>query len=289
MVFVDLPADVRGHHPGADHRRRPRTGGSSARSCRSSRCGRSSSTARSRTGCSRAEAAGCSSSGALDFAGGTVVHINAGVAGLALAILLGRRRGWPRRADAAAQRAVRAARRRPAVVRLVRVQRRARRCGANQLAGYAFVNTNTATAAAAARPGSAWRSCATARPPRWAPRPARSPAWSRSPRAPGSSARSASIAVGAARRRRCARSRSRSRAGSAIDDSLDVVAVHLVGGILGSLCVGLFATVDTNPAGADGLFYGGGCEPARQAGAGGGLGDRVHLRDDHDHRAWSTW
>ena len=33
--------------------------------------------------------------GALDFAGGTVVHINAGVAGLALAIFLVRRRGWP--------------------------------------------------------------------------------------------------------------------------------------------------------------------------------------------------
>jgi ammonium transporter, Amt family len=34
--------------------------------------------------------------GALDFAGGTAVHINAGAAGLALAIVLGKRRGWPR-------------------------------------------------------------------------------------------------------------------------------------------------------------------------------------------------
>src|SRR5690606_41443150 len=33
--------------------------------------------------------------GALDFAGGTVVHINAGVSGLVLAYLLGRRRGYP--------------------------------------------------------------------------------------------------------------------------------------------------------------------------------------------------
>ena len=34
--------------------------------------------------------------GALDFAGGTAVHINAGSAALALAIVLGRRVGWPR-------------------------------------------------------------------------------------------------------------------------------------------------------------------------------------------------
>lgn len=33
--------------------------------------------------------------GALDFAGGTVVHINAGVSGLVLAWLLGKRRGYP--------------------------------------------------------------------------------------------------------------------------------------------------------------------------------------------------
>ena len=31
-----------------------------------------------------------------DFAGGTVVHINAGAAGLAMALVLGKRRGWPR-------------------------------------------------------------------------------------------------------------------------------------------------------------------------------------------------
>jgi len=33
--------------------------------------------------------------GALDFAGGTVVHINAGIAALALVLVLGRRKGWP--------------------------------------------------------------------------------------------------------------------------------------------------------------------------------------------------
>jgi Amt family ammonium transporter len=43
------------------------------------------------------------------------------------------------------------------------------------------------------------------------------------------------------------------------DDSLDVVGVHLVGGILGTLLIGLFAT-DAAPNGVSGLFYGGGVE-----------------------------
>ncbi len=34
--------------------------------------------------------------GAIDFAGGTVVHINAGIAGLAVVLLLGKRLGWPK-------------------------------------------------------------------------------------------------------------------------------------------------------------------------------------------------
>jgi len=42
------------------------------------------------------------------------------------------------------------------------------------------------------------------------------------------------------------------------DDSLDVVGVHLVGGIVGSLMVGLFADTAVNSLGADGLFLGGG-------------------------------
>ena len=49
-------------------------------------------TARSRTG-SGSPRAGWPSSGVLDFAGGTVVHINAGIAGLATALMLGKRTG----------------------------------------------------------------------------------------------------------------------------------------------------------------------------------------------------
>jgi ammonium transporter, Amt family len=40
------------------------------------------------------------------------------------------------------------------------------------------------------------------------------------------------------------------------DDSLDVVGVHCVGGIWGALATGLFASKLVNSAGADGLFFG---------------------------------
>jgi Amt family ammonium transporter len=42
------------------------------------------------------------------------------------------------------------------------------------------------------------------------------------------------------------------------DDSLDVVAVHGIGGLTGLLATGLLATTAVNAAGANGLFYGGG-------------------------------
>ncbi|MCB2182904.1 MAG: ammonium transporter [Desulfobulbaceae bacterium] len=40
------------------------------------------------------------------------------------------------------------------------------------------------------------------------------------------------------------------------DDSLDVVGIHGLGGIIGTLCLGLFASKAVNPGGADGLFAG---------------------------------
>jgi Amt family ammonium transporter len=40
------------------------------------------------------------------------------------------------------------------------------------------------------------------------------------------------------------------------DDALDVVAVHGIGGLWGALATGLFASVAWNPGGADGLFLG---------------------------------
>jgi len=41
-----------------------------------------------------------------------------------------------------------------------------------------------------------------------------------------------------------------------LDDSLDVVGIHGVGGLTGTICLGLFASKTVNPGGADGLFAG---------------------------------
>jgi ammonium transporter, Amt family len=43
------------------------------------------------------------------------------------------------------------------------------------------------------------------------------------------------------------------------DDSLDVVGVHLVGGLVGTIIIGFLATAEA-PAGVNGLFYGGGLD-----------------------------
>jgi Amt family ammonium transporter len=41
-----------------------------------------------------------------------------------------------------------------------------------------------------------------------------------------------------------------------LDDSLDVVGIHGVGGLVGTICLGLFASTVVNPGGVDGLFAG---------------------------------
>ena len=41
-----------------------------------------------------------------------------------------------------------------------------------------------------------------------------------------------------------------------LDDSLDVVGIHGVGGVLGTLCLGIFASTAVNPGGVDGLLAG---------------------------------
>ncbi|MDP3694918.1 MAG: ammonia channel protein, partial [Desulfocapsaceae bacterium] len=49
------------------------------------------------------------------------------------------------------------------------------------------------------------------------------------------------------------------------DDSLDVVGIHGVGGVVGTLCLGIFASTQVNPAGVDGLLAGNVAQLGKQA------------------------
>jgi ammonium transporter, Amt family len=48
------------------------------------------------------------------------------------------------------------------------------------------------------------------------------------------------------------------------DDSLDVVGIHGIGGLVGTLCLGVFASTRVNPAGVDGLLYGSSAQLVKQ-------------------------
>ena len=127
---------------------------------------------------------------------------------------------------------------------------------ANGVAAQAFINTFVAAAAAML----GWlvvERIKDGTPRRSAPRRAPSPGSSRSRRAPASSAACAPIAIGAIAGVVCYLAISL-KFKFGYDDSLDVVAVHLVGGIIGSILLGLFADASVNAAGSDGVFFGGG-------------------------------
>ncbi len=49
------------------------------------------------------------------------------------------------------------------------------------------------------------------------------------------------------------------------DDSLDVVGIHGVGGVVGTLCLGIFASTSVNPGGVDGLLAGNAAQFGKQA------------------------
>jgi Amt family ammonium transporter len=192
--------------------------------------------------------------GAEDFAGGTVVHANAGAAGIAMAILLGKRKGWPKE------------RMRPHNVPYVLLGagllwfgwfgfNAGSSLGANGLAGYAFVNTNTATAAALL----GWLIVEKLRDGHATTLGAASGAVAGlvaiTPAA-GFVSPVGSIFLGLIAGVVCSLCTTiKFKLG--LDDALDVGAVHLVGGVLGALLIGFFGTTKTG-VGADGIFYGGG-------------------------------
>ncbi|GIF67141.1 ammonium transporter [Asanoa ishikariensis] len=198
---------------------------------------------------------------ALDFAGGTAVHINAGAAALGLVLILGKRIGWPREST------------KPHNVPLVAL-------GAGLLwfgwfgfnagseltvdgtTAVAFLNTQVATAAGVlgwiivewirgGKPTLVGASSGAI-----AGLVAITPAC-------GFIAPIPAVIVGAIAGAVCALAVSlKYKLG--FDDSLDVVGVHFVGGWIGSLSIGFFATTQVNSAITDvlgasnGIFYGGG-------------------------------
>ena len=193
--------------------------------------------------------------GALDFAGGTVVHVNAGAGALALVLLLGKRKGWPNSAMP------------PHSLPLVMLGtgilwfgwfgfNAGSALGANQVAGQAFMNTFVAAAAAML----GWLVIERLKVGHATTLGAASGAVAGlvaiTPCA-GFVNAFASLIIGFLAGGICFLAiRLKFRFG--YDDALDVIAVHLVGGALGSVLLGLFADAAVNPAGKDGVFFGGG-------------------------------
>jgi Amt family ammonium transporter len=191
--------------------------------------------------------------GAEDFAGGTVVHANAGAAALALILVLGKRKGWPKE------------RMRPHNVPYVLLGagllwfgwfgfNAGSALSANTLSAYAFVNTNTATGAALI----GWILTEKIRDGHSTTLGAASGAVAGlvaiTP-ACGFVSPMGSIVIGLLAGVVCCLATSLKNIFK-FDDALDVVGVHLVGGILGALLIGFFGTSMVN--GANGLFYKGG-------------------------------
>ncbi len=191
--------------------------------------------------------------GALDFAGGTVVHISSGVSALVAALIIGRRRGYPNETM-------------PPHNLTMSVTGAAllwfgwfgfnagSAIAANRLATSAFVVTHLATAAATL----AWMFA------EWSSRGKPTVLGAASGAVAGLVAITPAsgfvgpmpaIIIGAGAGVFCY-SACILKTKLGYDDSLDVVGVHGVGGTWGALATGLFASKAINPDGADGLFFG---------------------------------
>ena len=191
--------------------------------------------------------------GALDFAGGTVVHISSGVSALVCAVVMGKRKGYghqPMQPHNLPMTVMGAG--------LLWVGWFGFNAGsaleANGLAASAFLATNTGAAAAAL----GWMFT------EWMMRGKPTVLGAASGAVAGLVAITpaagfvgplASIVIGAVAGAICYTACNlKSKLG--YDDSLDVVGVHGVGGTWGAIATGLFASKAINSAGADGLFYG---------------------------------
>ena len=193
--------------------------------------------------------------GALDFAGGTVVHINAGIAALAAVFILGKRKGWPGHPMP------------PHSLPFTLIGAGILWFGwfgfnagsalkGDGIAAQALVNTHLAAAAAmlgwlvVERMTSGHATTLGAASGLVAGLVAITPC-------AGFVGGMSPIYIGLIAGGVCALAVSL-KFKFGYDDSLDVVGVHLVGGIVGSLLLGFFADAAINPSGADGVLQGGG-------------------------------
>ncbi|MDT5194950.1 MAG: ammonium transporter, Amt family, partial [Mycobacterium sp.] len=189
---------------------------------------------------------------AIDFAGGTAVHINSGVAGLALCLVLGKRKGWPTAAM------------RPHNLPFVMLGagllwfgwygfNAGSATNSGGVAGSTFITTTIATATAML----AWLLTEKIRDGHPTTLGAASGIVAGlvviTPSCSSVNVLGA-LAIGAIGGCLCALAVGL-KFKFGFDDSLDVVGVHLVGGMTGTLLIGFFATKEA-PAAVDGLFYG---------------------------------
>jgi Amt family ammonium transporter len=195
--------------------------------------------------------------GVLDFAGGTAVEINSGASALALVLVIGRRVGF--RQDPM----------RPHSLPLVLLGagllwfgwlgfNAGSALAVNGTAAAALINTQIAAAAGAL----AWIAFEKLRDGKATTLGIASGAVSGAVAitpACGFVTPLGALAIGLAAGIVCAWAVSR-KYKLGFDDSLDVVGVHGVGGIVGMLGIGLFAVAAVNTSGRDGLFFGGGAE-----------------------------
>jgi Amt family ammonium transporter len=195
--------------------------------------------------------------GALDFAGGTAIHINAGIAAAVLAFVIGKRKGFPGTPMP------------PHNLPWTLIGtgilwfgwfgfNAGSALGANGVAVQALINTNIAAAAAmlgwllieklkgghATTLGAASGAVAGL----VAITPCAGFVGGASPMIIGFAAGAICYLAIAL------------KGALGIDDSLDVIAVHLIGGLTGSLLLGFFADTQYNSLGFDGLFAGGGTD-----------------------------
>ncbi len=193
--------------------------------------------------------------GALDFAGGIVVHTSSGVSALVLALLIGRRVGYEQRTFT------------PHNLPLTVLGGALLWFGwfgfnagsaltAGELAAQAFVTTNTATAAA----GLTWALI------EWQQDQAPTVLGIVTGAVAGLVAITpacgfvgplSAIFIGILASIVCYIAVTKLKKAAGYDDSLDVFGIHGVGGMWGTIATGLFAEKAINSSGADGLFFGG--------------------------------